>query len=130
MLSRLKRAIIADDAPQMRTLIKILLCQFGVREVVEVEDGASAMAALRSGGADIVVMDWMMPVMDGIECIRRIRAGQDGIDPGIPIIMATGVLGDSAEATAMAAGASCFVRKPFSIRTFHNALLKVRGEAT
>jgi len=122
-----KRAVIVEDAPQMRTLIKVVLAQFSVGEIVEAEDGTEAMVALKAGGADIIIMDWMMPGMDGIECTRRIRAGQEGIDPDIPIILATGVQGDSAEATALAAGANHFIRKPFSIKTLNAAFVKVLG---
>ncbi|BAE49752.1 CheY-like receiver [Magnetospirillum sp. XM-1] len=124
-----KRAVIVEDSPQMRTLIKVVLHQFGVTEVVEAEDGNEAMQVLREGGADIIVMDWMMPGMDGIECIRRIRAGQDGIVPSIPIIVATGVQGDSAEVMALAAGANCFLKKPFSIKRLHAAFVMALGES-
>jgi two-component system, chemotaxis family, chemotaxis protein CheY len=129
MLNSCKRAVIVEDAPQMRTLIKVVLHQFGVTEIVEAEDGNEAMQVLREGGADIIVMDWMMPGMDGIECTRRIRAGQDGIVPSIPIIVATGVQGDSAEAMALAAGANYFLKKPFSIKKLHAAFVKVLGES-
>ncbi|EME67842.1 CheY-like receiver, partial [Paramagnetospirillum caucaseum] len=43
----------------MRTLVKVVLHQFGVTEVVEAEDGNEAMQVLREGGADIIVMDWI-----------------------------------------------------------------------
>ncbi|KIL96672.1 Chemotaxis regulator - transmits chemoreceptor signals to flagelllar motor components CheY [Paramagnetospirillum magnetotacticum MS-1] len=113
----------------MRTLIKVVLHQLGVAEIVEAEDGNEALQVLREGGADLVVMDWMMPGMDGIECTRRIRAGQDGIVPSIPIIVATGVQGDGAESMALAAGANCFLKKPFSIKRLHAAFEMVLGES-
>ena len=123
-----KRAVIVDDAPQIRPLIKIVLAQFGIKDVVEAEDGAAAMEALMTGETDIIIMDWMMPGMDGLECTRRIRAGQNGIDPNIPIIVVTGVQGDSAEATARMAGANGFIRKPFSIRMLNKAFLSALGD--
>jgi two-component system, chemotaxis family, chemotaxis protein CheY len=86
-----KRAVIVEDTPQMRALIKVVLNQFGVAEIIEAENGVEAMAALKAGGADVIVMNWMMP-------------GMDGIDPSIPIILATGVPCDSAETTALEAG--------------------------
>ena len=87
------------------------------------------MEALMTGGADIIIMDWMMPGMDGLECTRRIRAGQNGIDPNIPIIVATGVLGESAETTARTAGANGFIRKPFSIKMLNKAFVSALGDA-
>ncbi len=127
MLNRCKRAIIVEDSPQMRTLLKVALSQFGVEGVVEAADGAEAMAALTNGGADIIVMDWMMPGMDGIECTRRIRAGQDGIDHRLPIILVTGVGGETAEETALTAGVTCFIRKPFSIKMLYKAFENILG---
>ncbi|WP_407636100.1 response regulator, partial [Paramagnetospirillum caucaseum] len=59
MHHRCKRAVVVEDAPQMRTLVKVVLHQFGVTEVVEAEDGNEAMQVLREGGADIIVMDWI-----------------------------------------------------------------------
>ena len=129
MPEKARRAIIVDDAPQMRTLIKVVLAQFGITDVVEAEDGAAAMEALMTGGADIIIMDWMMPGMDGLECTRRIRAGQNGIDPTIPIIVATGVQGESAEVTARTAGANGFIRKPFSIKMLNKAFVSALGDA-
>ncbi|OAN48324.1 hypothetical protein A6A04_20160 [Paramagnetospirillum marisnigri] len=127
MPEKAKRAVIVEDAPQMRTLIKIVLAQFGINDVVETEDGTEAMEALKEGGADVIIMDWMMPGMDGMECTRRIRAGQDGIVSNIPIILATGVQGESAEAMAAAAGANHFIRKPFTIKALHHALTSALG---
>ena len=129
MPEKAKRAIIVDDAPQMRTLIKVVLAQLGITDVVEAEDGAEAMEALMTGGADIIIMDWMMPGMDGLECTRRIRAGQNGIDPNIPIIVATGVQGENAETTARTAGANGFIRKPFSIKMLNKAFASALGDA-
>jgi two-component system chemotaxis response regulator CheY/two-component system phosphate regulon response regulator PhoB len=123
----LKRAVIVDDNAQTRDLIHLVLSIFKAEDIVEAKNGAEAMAALRAGGADIVIMDWQMDVMDGLDCTRRIRAGTDGIDRGTPIILLTGVVGSGTESTARAAGVDHFMEKPFSVKTLHAGVNKVLG---
>jgi len=122
-----RRAVIVEDNPQMRDLIRMVLGTFGTGEIVEAKDGAEAIAALRSGGAEIVIMDWKMEVMDGLECTRRIRAGTDGIDPLTPVVLLTGNVGRDSENAAYAAGVNHYMEKPFSLKQLHAALLKVLG---
>jgi len=119
MAKDINRAVIVEDNPQMRDLINMVMGSFGAREVVHAENGAKAIAALASGGADIVIMDWKMDVMDGLECTRRIRAGIEGIDPALPIVLLTGVTGKEAESAAYAAGVDLFLEKPFSLKKLH-----------
>ena len=122
-----RRAVIVEDNPQMRNLIHMVLGTFGTGEIVEAKDGAEAIVALRSGGADIVIMDWKMEGMDGLECTRRIRAGTDGINPLTPVILLTGSVGRDSEIAAYAAGVDHYMEKPFSLKQLHGALLKVLG---
>ena len=128
MASQLKRAVIVEDSPRMRDLIHESLGFFKVQEIVEAQDGAEAIAALQSGGADIVIMDWKLEAMDGLECTRRIRAGIDGIDPTIPIILLTGVAGEETERAAYAAGVDYFMEKSFfSLKHLHAGLVNIFG---
>ncbi len=80
------RIVVVDDNPAQRLVLRQLVQRCG--HVVEVvNDGASALALLASWPADLVLMDGIMPVMDGYETTRRIRAGDTpGIDPRIPVI--------------------------------------------
>ncbi len=121
------RAVVVEDNIQMRGLIHMVLGSFAVREIAEAQNGVEAIAALQAGGADIVIMDWKMDVMDGLECTRRIRAGIEGIDPTLPIILLTGNVGKESEAAAYAAGASLFMEKPFSLKQLHAGVTKVLG---
>ena len=130
MVREIKRAVIAEDSRQMRDLIQMALGISWAAEVINAEDGVKAIAALADGGADIVIMDWKMDVMDGLECTRRIRAGIDGIDPKIPIILLTGAADKEAEKEAYAAGVNLFMKKPFSLKQLHAGLEKVLGETS
>jgi CheY-like chemotaxis protein len=124
----ISRALIVDDAPEVRGYLRALLGRFGVTKIIEAADGGEAIAALQSEGADILITDWMMDVVDGLECIRRIRAGIDGIDPHIPIILLTGVTDKAAAHAAYAAGAGQFLRKPFAPEElFKPALMPCTG---
>jgi len=125
MAKEIDRAVIVEDNPQMRDLINMVLGSFGTRDIIHAGNGAEAIAALASGGADIVIMDWKMDVMDGLECTRRIRAGINGIDPGLPIVLLTGVTGEESERAAYAAGVDLFLEKPFSLKKLHAGVTRV-----
>lgn len=122
-----KRAVIVEDSAQMRSLIHMALTAAGVTDIIEADNGSVAIDLIKSWGADIVIMDWMMDIMDGIECTRQIRAGVDGIDPCTPIILLTGMVSKEAESAAYAAGADLFMGKPFSLKQLHTGIVKLVG---
>jgi two-component system chemotaxis response regulator CheY/two-component system phosphate regulon response regulator PhoB len=119
MDNKISRAVIVEDSPQMRELIRMVLGSFGASEIVEAPNGAEALASLRQGGADIVIMDWKMDTMDGLECTRRIRAGGEGVDARLPIVLLTGCTGDDARETAYAAGVDLYMEKPISLKKLY-----------
>ena len=120
-----KIALVVEDSLNTRKLIDMALGSAGIKHVVEAENGETALVALKNGHADLVVMDWQMDVMDGLECTRRIRSGIEGIDPRLPIILLTGIGGKESEAAAYAAGVNFFMEKPFSIKALHAGIIKV-----
>ena len=124
-----KRAVVVEDSVPMRGLIRMALGSLGVGEIVEAGNGVEAIAALQSCGADIVIMDWKMDVMDGLECTRRIRAGIEGVSPGMPIVLLTGMAGEEHESEAYAAGVDFFLEKPFSLAQLHAGIVKVLDRA-
>ena len=102
--------LIADDDPEIRHMVKLVVEKAGFHSVL-VEDGLQAVRAVREGGADLLVMDVMMPVMDGFEATRAIRAFSD-----LPIILLT-VRGEEDDlVTGLTAGAFDFLTKPFRPR--------------
>jgi len=112
-----KRAIIVEDSPQFLDLVQLALNSMGIMEIVKVENGAEAIEALKSRGADIMIMDWMMDVMDGVECTRQIRAGTaGGGHVHIPIILLTAKTDDASKTAAAQAGVSHFIGKPFTLK--------------
>jgi len=120
-----KRAVVVDDDPQTRYLVQIVLESLGINKVAKADNGEKALSLIKGGDVAIVIMDWKMEVMDGLECTRRIRAGVDGIDPMLPILLVTAVRGDEAEKEAYAAGVDLFMEKPFGLSDLHLAIAKL-----
>jgi len=130
MKSLVKRAVVVEDSVQFLELIKMVLGNLGNEEIAEATNGKEAIDAIRDGGADVVVMDWKMDIMDGLECTRLIRSGIEGIDPATKIILLTGETGPDAERTAYASGVNLFLEKPFSLKKLHAGVTKVLADAS
>ncbi|MEK7246656.1 MAG: response regulator [Pseudomonadota bacterium] len=106
--------LIVDDNKHMCVLIKTILNAFGVRNVVEASDGADAFKALRHFPADIIICDWVMQPLDGLDFVRLVRTGKDSPNPYVPVIMLTGHTEMHRVVEAREAGATEFLAKPVS----------------
>jgi putative two-component system response regulator len=101
-----------DDEPMNRELIATVLGKEGY-EVLHAEDGEDALRVLGSKAVDVILMDVMMPVMDGFEAVRRIKA--DEALKNIPIIMLTALSDKNSLKESLKLGANEFLSKPFEI---------------
>ncbi|WP_052473225.1 response regulator [Paramagnetospirillum magnetotacticum] len=128
-MNKVKTAVIVDDNPPTRTLIFEVLNGIGIKDIVQAINGEDAIAKIRETSPHLVIMDWKMDVMDGLECTQRIRSGIDGIDQKIPIVLLTGMVGADAEKKAYEAGVDLFLEKPFSIKKLHSGIIKILGPA-
>jgi two-component system chemotaxis response regulator CheY len=106
----LTRVIIADDDPVQRWLLRENLCQSGY-EVIETADGQAAWDALQDGMAQVVVTNWMMPGIDGLDLIRQIRAAR--LDRYIYVILLTARNTKLDVVDGLEAGADDYLVKPF-----------------
>ena len=97
--------LIVDDEPDVRFVLKIAFEAFGHR-VVEAHHGVAALERVKDSRPELVVTDVMMPVLDGLELIRRLRSDPDPETGAIPILVL------SSRATA-ASGADAALSKPF-----------------
>ena len=105
-------AIVVDDSRAIRMILSRTLRQLGY-EVREAGNGSDALAALSSGPPPSLVMaDWNMPVMDGLELLRRIRASAE--HSAIPVVMVTTEAEVDQMALALEAGATEYIMKPFT----------------
>ncbi|MEZ5840672.1 MAG: response regulator [Hyphomicrobiales bacterium] len=111
--------LVADDNTHMRRIVRSLLHGFGVREVMEAEDGANALELFNTHTPDIVVVDWAMPIIDGLELTRLIRNPSSNANPYVPIILLTGHAERRRVIEARDAGASEFLAKPISAKSLY-----------
>ena len=117
------RILAAEDHPANRKLLTLLLEPFGV-DLTLVENGQEAVAAVRDQTFDLVLMDVMMPVMDGVEALIAIRAEQAASGrPRTPIHMLTANVFDEDVARYRAAGADGVLKKPIEIVALQSVIL-------
>ena len=102
--------LVADDEPLMRDLLEVRLAQRNFQTVLAA-DGREALARLEDSAPDAVVLDAMMPVHDGFEVLRRMRASSEHADT--PVIMLTARRGEKDIVGALEIGADDYLVKPF-----------------
>ncbi len=103
------RVLLADDDTMMRRLIGKILEDLGVDDVVEVANGDQALTKYFDESFGLVVLDWHMPGVDGLDVVKLIRAGGSET----PILMVTGESQESLVLEAIQAGITDYVKKPF-----------------
>lgn len=110
--------LIAEDNPDMQKILKLYLQKDGF-EVSIVSNGREAIDFLSENQADLVIMDWMMPIQDGIQTCREIRL----LHIPIKILMLTAKGDNEDEIQGLTCGADDYLRKPFDIQIL---LLRIR----
>ena len=123
-----KLAIVVEDNRIMREIIAKALVWDGAWDIVKAADGAEALASVGRPGVGLVIVDWKMVGMDGLECTRRIRSGANGNDPRLPVILVTAAGAELTDEMARAAGVDCLLRKPFTLIQLHSAIRQVTGD--
>ena len=105
-------ALVVDDSRAMRSILTRLMTGLGF-EVSQAGDGAEALSVIESGvRPDVVLVDWNMPVMDGLTFVKTVRSRDDLRD--ISLMMVTTESEQAQIVRALAAGAHEYVIKPFS----------------
>ena len=115
-----KRILVVEDQEDNRQILRDLLSNAGY-ELIEAEDGEQGLAAAAAYHPDLILMDIQMPVLDGYETTRRIKA--DPALRAIPVIAVTSYALSGDESKARAAGCDDYIAKPYSPRAL---LAKVR----
>ncbi len=115
-----KRILVVEDQPDNRQILRDLLTSADF-EVIEAEDGETGLAAAATHRPDLILMDNQLPILDGYEATRRLKA--DAALHAIPVIAVTFYASSSDVDKACAAGCDAFVSKPFSPRKL---LAKIR----
>jgi len=119
------RFLVVDDNAHMRRIIRTLLQGFGAREVHEAADGADGLDAFNKFTPDIVIVDWAMPIFDGLEFVRMIRQPDSNASPFTPIIMLTGHSKRRRVMAARDVGVTEFMVKPISAKALHQRIFTI-----
>jgi len=116
-------ALVVDDFSTMRRIVRKILKDLRFREVFEAENGAEALRLLESTKVDLIVSDWNMPTITGLELLKRVRAEERL--KGLPFMMVTAEAQKENIIEAIQAKVSNYVVKPFSPEVFAEKLAKI-----
>lgn len=119
------RVLIVDDYKTMLRIIRNLLKQIGFNNVEEASDGGEALDLLRAGGIDLVISDWNMEPMTGLQLLKEVRSDDNLKDT--PFIMVTAESKTENVVAAKQAGVSNYIVKPFNAETLKTKLESVLG---
>ncbi|MEW6297786.1 MAG: response regulator [Thermodesulfobacteriota bacterium] len=122
-----KTILLADDEANLRTLVRTTLDDPAYR-ILEAADGASALALARQERPDLLVLDWMMPGMSGVEVATALR--QDPATAHIPIILLTARGQEKDKEQGQALGLYAYLVKPFSPLELLEKVQEVLGETS
>jgi two-component system chemotaxis response regulator CheY len=123
------KVLVVDDFPTMRRIVKNLLKQLGFENIDEAEDGVQALNKLKSGNYGLVVSDWNMPNMQGIDLLRNIRQGAEPLKD-IPFLMVTAEAEKEKVIEAIKAGVDNYIVKPFTAEVLKEKLEKIADKKT
>jgi CheY-like chemotaxis protein len=119
------KILIVEDNQHMRTLLRALLNSVGIREIVEANNGASALDVLRERKCDLILSDLAMKPMDGLEFSRKVRNGDRISNPFTPIIMITGHTEKHRVEAARDAGVTEFLAKPITAHSLFSRIAEI-----
>ena len=117
------RILVVDDFSTMRRIVRNILRQLDLNNVVEADDGTTAWDILNRDKIDFIVSDWNMPNMTGIELLRKVRASEQMAD--IPFVMVTTQTHQKNFNKAVQAKVSNYIVKPFTADTMKQKIDKI-----
>jgi two-component system chemotaxis response regulator CheY len=117
--------LIVDDFATMRRILRNILKQIGFHDISEAEDGKTALTELKKKKCDLILCDWNMPEMSGLELLNTMKS-DDGLK-GVPFVMVTAEAQKDNILEAIKAGVNSYVVKPFTAETIEVKLKKVFG---
>ena len=115
--------LVVDDFSTMRRIVKNILRQLGFENILEADDGMSALDVLRSQRVDFIVSDWNMPRFSGIELLKAVRTSEEWKD--LPFLMVTAEGQKENVIEAVKAKVSNYIVKPFTPETLAEKIKKI-----
>jgi two-component system chemotaxis response regulator CheY len=119
------RVLLVDDDAFMRTIVRGLLNNIGVKIVSEATDGIAALDMIRESPPDVVILDWEMPLLNGPELVRIVRSPGVFPTPDIPIIMLTAHGEHWRILESVKLGVNEFLCKPVSAKALFERLISI-----
>lgn len=119
------RILIVDDSPTMRRILVNTVIKAGYSDVKEAEDGKDGLAKLLAGEYDLLMTDWNMPNMNGLELVQTVRA--DDKLKNIPILMVTTRNMKEDIVNAIKSGVNGYIVKPFDAKTLNAKISEIMG---
>lgn len=120
------KILVVDDFATMRKIIKNILTQLGFKDIIEADDGTTALELLKKQKVDLIISDWNMPKMPVIELLKAVRSDEKLKD--IKFIMVTAEAQKENVLEAIKHGVNQYVVKPFTPETLKEKLEKVLGD--
>ena len=114
------KVLIVDDFATMRRIVRNVLKQIGFTTMIEADNGKAALKVLKKENIDLILCDWNMPEMPGIELLKAIRS--DDELKNIPFVMVTAEAQKDNIIEAVKAGVSSYIVKPFTAETVSEKL--------
>lgn len=119
------KILVVDDFATMRRIVKNILTQLGYKLIIEADDGTSALEILKNEKVDLIISDWNMPKMTGLDLLKAVRA--DVKMASTPFIMVTAEAQQDNIILAVKAKVSQYIVKPFTAETLGEKINKVFG---
>jgi two-component system chemotaxis response regulator CheY len=120
------KILIVDDFATMRRIMKNILKQIGFTNILEADDGTTAMEQLSKSSVDLIISDWNMPKMTGLDLLKEVRK-TDGLKD-VPFLMVTAEAQKQNVIDAVQAGVTNYVVKPFTAEAISEKLEKIFGK--
>jgi len=120
------KILVVDDFATMRRIVRNILKQLGFTDIIEADDGSTALEILATDKIDLIVSDWNMPKVTGLELLKKIRADSKLKD--IPFLMVTAEAQKQNIVEAVQSGCNNYIVKPFTADTISEKLKKIFGE--
>lgn len=117
------KVLVVDDFATMRRILKNILKQLGFVNITEADDGTTALEELKKNNYDLIISDWNMPKMTGLDLLKQVRS--DDALKEIPFLMVTAEAQKQNVIEAVQAGVSNYVVKPFTAEAISDKLKKI-----
>ena len=125
MLDKLK-VLIVDDTSTSRMLLREGLIEVGIQNIVQAKDGAEALNIMKTSPCHLIVSDFHMPKIDGLQLLQSIR--MNGPTQRVPFILLTGAGDKTVLQRAAKLGLNNYITKPFTVPTLKNAIQAIFGK--